>query len=59
MLISPTIPGSAGQDTAPTINGGSVGNTGFEATLNYKQEFGDFSVDASAKGDSTPDTPAA
>jgi TonB-linked SusC/RagA family outer membrane protein len=48
MLISPTIPGSAGQDTAPTINGGSVGNTGFEATLNYKQEFGDFSVDASA-----------
>jgi TonB-dependent starch-binding outer membrane protein SusC len=46
MLIQPTIPSNAGLDTAPTINGGSVSNTGFEATLNYKQEFGDFNVEA-------------
>jgi len=47
MLIQPTIPSNAGLDTAPTVNGGSVRNFGFEATLNYKQEFGDFRIEAS------------
>jgi TonB-linked SusC/RagA family outer membrane protein len=47
MLIQSAFPSNAGQNIYPTINAGSVQNTGFEATLNYKQEFGDFFVDAS------------
>jgi TonB-dependent starch-binding outer membrane protein SusC len=47
MLLSSTIAGDAGQYPYPTRNAASVRNTGFEATLNYKQEFGDVHVDAS------------
>jgi TonB-linked SusC/RagA family outer membrane protein len=47
MLLSSTIAGDAGQYPYPVRNAASVRNTGFEATLNYKQEFGDFHVGAS------------
>ena len=47
MLVAPTIPSSAGLYPYPTVNAGSVDNKGFEATLNYKQDVGDFNFDVS------------
>jgi len=37
-------------NSAPTVNGGSVRNSGFEAEFGFRKKFGDFSFDASING---------
>jgi TonB-dependent starch-binding outer membrane protein SusC len=40
MLIQPSIPGDAGLQKAPMINGGSVENMGVELAANYREKLG-------------------
>jgi TonB-dependent starch-binding outer membrane protein SusC len=47
MLLSPSIASEAGYQESPEENAGSVNNTGFEAELNWKQDFSGFGVNVS------------
>ena len=48
-LVTAPVPMMVG-NSAPTVNGGSVRNSGFEAEFGYRKKFGDFSFDASING---------
>ncbi|WP_349313967.1 TonB-dependent receptor [Chitinophaga sp. MM2321] len=48
MLISLPVSIEAGFQNAPTVNGGSVKNSGLELLLGYRDDIGDFHFDVSA-----------
>ena len=48
-LVTAPVPMMVG-NSAPTVNGGSVRNSGFEAEFGYRKKFGDLSFDASING---------
>ena len=48
-LVTAPVPMLVG-NSAPTINGGSVRNSGFEAEFGYKKQFGKFYFDGSING---------
>ncbi|MFW5760534.1 MAG: SusC/RagA family TonB-linked outer membrane protein [Cyclobacteriaceae bacterium] len=45
LLVDVPIPRSSGIPTNPTVNGGSVRNSGLELALGYRNDIGDFSYD--------------
>lgn len=45
LLVNVPIPGSAGIPSNPTVNAGSVRNSGLEVALGYRNDIGDFSYD--------------
>jgi TonB-linked SusC/RagA family outer membrane protein len=45
MILSRTLPSSAGGLTNPFVNAGSMENKGWELSLNYKKKFGKLGVD--------------
>lgn len=48
-LVTAPVPMMVG-NSAPTVNGGSVRNSGFEAEFGYRKKFGELSFDASING---------
>jgi TonB-linked SusC/RagA family outer membrane protein len=46
-LVQASVPDLVGTG-APYINGGAIKNSGFESSLNYKRQFGDLSLSATA-----------
>ena len=45
LLVNVPIPGSSGIPSNPTVNAGSVRNSGLEVALGYRNDIGDFSYD--------------